>query len=346
MDQIYTLSQLIQQSDCEYAIYDLGRRVQPISNKQFQSIEAAQQPYPFPLQRHAHLAIAYWNETKQPWIWFLKLPLDERGLLQQGDIGNFIKYVVEAIGVSLSGDLNEEQQQKLANNPYTFKPKDDKMAMFHSLLRSDLKQSMSQYYEHAQTYLSGTKGWDNWQFVGVQGLADVCTNLSKENNGVALRKALSHLPTTVLYATLGCLEHVDLPEKLAQKQLDTVTDLCANDNADLFLLSAHIRALSGAPDHILTQALASILSSERLSHPEVLVAIAGRCWIGLEDLATANLFLLRLAQTGDQYLFNQLFADLVMQPKLRMCMLQILHGEADLKLADALVTLQQTTKSE
>ena len=346
MDQIYTLSQLIQQSDCEYAIYDLGRRVQPISNKQFQSIEAAQQPYPFPLQRHAHLAIAYWNETKQPWIWFLKLPLDERGLLQQGDIGNFIKYVVEAIGVSLSGDLNEEQQQKLANNPYTFKPKDDKMAMFHSLLRSDLKQSMSQYYEHAQTYLSGTKGWDNWQFVGVQGLADVCTNLSKENNGVALRKALSHLPTTVLYATLGCLEHVDLPEKLAQKQLDIVTDLCANDNADLFLLSAHIRALSGAPDHILTQALASILSSERLSHPEVLVAIAGRCWIGLEDLATANLFLLRLAQTGDQYLFNQLFADLVMQPKLRMCMLQILHGEADLKLADALVTLQQTTKSE
>ena len=346
MDQIYTLSQLIQQSDCEYAIYDLGRRVQPISNKQFQSIEAAQQPYPFPLQRHAHLAIAYWNETKQPWIWFLKLPLDERGLLQQGDIGNFIKYVVEAIGVSLSGDLNEEQQQKLANNPYTFKPKDDKMAMFHSLLRSDLKQSMSQYYEHAQTYLSGTKGWDNWQFVGVQGLADVCTNLSKENNGVALRKALSHLPTTVLYATLGCLEHVYLPEKLAQKQLDIVTDLCANDNADLFLLSAHIRALSGAPDHILTQALASILSSERLSHPEVLVAIAGRCWIGLEDLATANLFLLRLAQTGDQYLFNQLFADLVMQPKLRMCMLQILHGEADLKLADALVTLQQTTKSE
>lgn len=346
MDQIYTLSQLIQQSDCEYTIYDLGRRVQPISNKQFESIEAAQQPYPYPLQRHAHLAIAYWNKSKQPWIWFLKLPLDERGLLQQGDIGNFIKYVVEAIGVSLSGDLNEEQQQKLSSNPYTFKPKDDKMAMFHSVLRTTLKQPMSQYYEHAQTYLSGNNGWDNWQFVGVQGLADVCANLDKENNGVALRKALSHLPTTVLYATLGCLEHIDLPEKLALKQQDIINDLCNDDSTDLFLLSAHIRALSGAETKILTQALTQILSSERLSHPEVLVAIAGRCWAGLEDLATANLFLLRLAQTGDQQLFNQLFSDLVMQPKLRMCMLQILHGEADPKLADALLTLQKTTKSE
>ncbi len=27
-------------------------------------------PYPYPMQRKAHLAIAYWNEQKQPWIWF------------------------------------------------------------------------------------------------------------------------------------------------------------------------------------------------------------------------------------------------------------------------------------
>ncbi|MUK44044.1 DUF3549 family protein [Aliivibrio fischeri] len=345
MDQIYTLTQLIQQSDCEYTIYDLGRRVQPISNKQFESIEAGQQPYPYPLQRHAHLAIAYWNDTKQPWIWFLKLPLDERSLLQQADIGNFIKYVIEAIGVSLSGDLSEEQQQKLSNNPYTFKPKDDKMAMFHSLLRAELAQPMSQYYDHAKTYLSGINGWDNWQFVGMQGLADVCANLDKDNNSTALRKALSHLPTTVLYATLGCLEHINLPEKLAQKQLETIQDLCDDKESDLFLLSAHIRALSGADKNTLIKALTLILASERLSHPEVLVAIAGRCWSGLEDLSVANLFLLRLAQTGDQQLFNQLFADLVMQPKLRMCMLQILHGEADPKLANALLKLQQTTKS-
>ncbi len=346
MEQIYTLSQLIQQSNCEYAIYDLGRRVQRIDSKQFESIEAAQQPYLFPLQRHAHLAIAYWNETKQPWIWFLKLPLDERSLLQQADVGNFIKYVIEAIGVSLSSELNEDQQQNLSNNPYTFKPKDDKMAMFHSLLRADLEQPMSQYYEHAKTYLSGNNGWTNWQSVGVQGLADVCANLDKDNNSVALRNALIHLPNTVLYATLGCLEHIKLPEKLAQRQLEIINDLCDSDAADLFLLSAHIRALSGAPKKVLSEALAQILRSERLSHPEVLVAIAGRCWGGLEDIAIANQFLLRLAQTGDQQLFNQLFADLVMQPTLRMCMLQILHGDANSQLAQALVKLQQNTKSE
>ncbi len=344
MDQIYTLSQLIQQSHCQYAIYDLGRRVQLIPNQQFESIEAGQQPYPYPLQRYAHLAITYWSESKKPWIWFLKMPLDERGLLKQADIGNFITYVIKALGVSLNGNLDEDQQ-KLSNNPYTFKPTDDKMAMFHSMLRVELKQPMSKYYQQAQTYLSGVNGWDNWQFVGIQGLADVCSNLAKDNNSTMLRKALPHLPTTVLYAILGCLEHINLPDKLAQKQLAIMTELCTDDTSDLFLLSAYIRALSGANKDILVEALKIILSSERLSHPEVLIAIAGRCWTGLEQASIAQLFLLRLAQTGDQQLFNQLFIDLVMQPKLRMCMLQILHNEAEPKLANALLKLQQTTKS-
>ncbi|MCV5745017.1 DUF3549 family protein, partial [Escherichia coli] len=91
---------------------------------------------------------AYWNEQKQPWIWFLKFELDERGLLKQSDIGNFIKYVVEAMGTRLSEEMSEEQQQKLSNNPYTFKPSEDKMAVFHSQVRANLDLPTSQYYEH------------------------------------------------------------------------------------------------------------------------------------------------------------------------------------------------------
>ena len=117
METIHTLTQLLKNSGCQYDIYDLGRRIQKIDNTLFSDVEQGKQPYPFPLQKQAHLAISYWNEHKQPWIWFLKFKLDERGLLHQGDVGNFLKFVIEAMGTRLNGEISEEQQQKLSNNP-------------------------------------------------------------------------------------------------------------------------------------------------------------------------------------------------------------------------------------
>ena len=107
MENIQTLTQLLNNSHCEYQIFDLGRRIKTIDAQVFADVEKGQCPYPFPMQRKAHLAIAYWNEQKQPWIWFLKFELDERGLLKQSDIGNFIKYVVEAMGTRLSEEMSD-----------------------------------------------------------------------------------------------------------------------------------------------------------------------------------------------------------------------------------------------
>jgi len=88
-----------------------------------------------------------------------------------------------------------------------------------------------------------------------------------------------------------------------------------------------------------------ILASARLSHQEILIGIAGRCWHWLSDANTAEQFLLRLAQTGNQALFNQLFADLVMLPELRMVLLPLLHSSPSPELAQALLSLQQATKA-
>ncbi|SON50330.1 DUF3549 family protein [Vibrio tapetis] len=347
METIHTLTQLLENSGCQYNIYDLSRSVQPIAEDQFKRIEQAQQPYPYPIQRHAQIAIAYWNTQKQPWIWFLKFELDERGLLKQSNIGNFIKYVLEAMGTRLGGEVSEEQQQKLANNPYTFKPSDDKMAVFHSQLRASLDMPTSQYYEHAQQYFQGNLGWDNWQTIGLQGITDICARLNTEQNGVLVRKALKNLPTEPLYALLGALEHTSpLPDKLADRIHELTASEIHSDAPDLFLLSALIRALSGAEKTTLTATVNDILTSPRLSHQEVLIAIAGRCWSALSDAKVAEQFLLRLAQTGNQNLFNQLFADLVMLPELRMVFLPLLHNTPNQELASALIKLQQSTKGE
>ncbi len=350
MNAIYNLSQLLDKSQCQYKIFDLGRRIQPIEQTTFLAVEAGAQPYPYPLQRHAHLAIAYWNQSQQPWIWFLKFPLDERGLLRQTDVGNFLKYVTEAMGVHLSQNLTEEQQQHLANNPYTFKPNDDKMAVFHSQLRASLNLATSQYYEHAQHYFSGDLGWKNWQTVGLQGISDMCARLSQQNNGLMVKKALPTLAADTqcqpaLYALLGVLEHIKLPDYLAKVLVQQTKQQCQAESADVFLIAAYLRALSAAERTLLQPLLQHVLQQPHLCHAELLIAIAGRCWSQLANTDIANLFLLRLAQNGDQSLFNQVFADLVMLPELRMVLLPLLHNAPDAELAQALLALQQQTKT-
>jgi len=344
METIHTLTQLLTESHCQYQVYDLGRRIRHIDSKTFADVEQGLMPYPFPMQRKAHLAIAYWNEHKQPWIWFLKFDLDERGLFKQADIGNFLKYVIEAMGTRINQEMSEDQQQKLANNPYTFKPAEDKMAVFHSQIRAKLDLPCSQYYEHAQHYFAGGLGWDKWQTVGLQGVTDICARLGQEQNGVNLRKALQHLPNEPLYALLGALEHTEIQTKLAQRIAQLSTEQMDSQNPDIFLLGALARALSGAEKEIAEPVLKQILSSPRLSHQEVLIGIAGRSWHLLAEPEIAELFLLRLAQTGNQALFNQLFADLVMLPELRMVLLPLLHSSPSQELAAALVSLQQATK--
>ncbi|WP_217543846.1 DUF3549 family protein [Vibrio metschnikovii] len=344
MQPIHTLTDLLQQSEVHYQIFDLGRRIQPVDAQQFHHVEQAKQPYPYPLQRQAHLAIVYWHQNQQPWIWFVKFNLDERGLLAQAEIGQFLSYVLEAMGSRLTGELTEAQQQKLANNPYTFKPSEEKMAIIHSQIRRQLSLPSSQYYEHAQHYLTGDLGWDNWQTVGLQGISDICARLNDSNNSQLIINALPHLPSPVLYALLGALEHNPLPDNLAlalEEQLQTGVAL---PEYDLFLLAALIRALSGGTQAQLDRRVDQLLDDPSRCHPEVLIAIAGRCWSALKDPGRAERFLLRLAQSGDQTLFNQIFADLVMLPELRVVLLPLLHSSPSSELTQALVNLQRATK--
>ncbi|MEP8022085.1 DUF3549 family protein, partial [Vibrio parahaemolyticus] len=211
-------------------------------------------------------------------------------------------------------------------------------------VRANLDLPTSQYYEHTQHYFTGGLGWENWQTVGLQGITDIAARLGKEQNAVTLRKALNHLPNEPLYALLGAPEHVDLQERLAQRIAEKAQQEIHSPEPDLFLLSALTRALAGAPTEISLPVLEAILQSPRLSHQEVLIGIAGRAWHLLSDAKIAEQFLLRLAQTGNQTLFNQLFADLVMLPELRMVLLPLLHSSPSEELATALIKLQQATK--
>ena len=117
MDTIDTISQLLQASNSQYRLYDIGRKITKISKEQFEKIENNQLPYPAPSQGHACIAIAFWQkQSPQPYLWLVKLPLDERGLLNQGARNHFIAIIVEALGSDLTQDANEQQEELLKSN--------------------------------------------------------------------------------------------------------------------------------------------------------------------------------------------------------------------------------------
>jgi hypothetical protein len=338
MDHFHTLTALLRHAECQYQWFDLSRRVQPIEAEKFHAIEANQQAYPWPIQQHAQLALAFWKDPKTPWIWFIKLPLDERGLLKAAPVGDFIRYVIEAMGNTLDNPTDEPQP-----NPYIFTPTEDKLAIYHAQLRHTLGLSPSQYYASAKAYLFDHPTSDAWQKIGLQGFADVAVRHQKTNDITKWQKALTQMPASPKFALLGIFEHLSLNKKINQILIDQLNEQNKITDLDPIIISALIRSLGGAPEMALQTALKEQLNLLHSADPDILLAMAGRSWLGLNTTENAEKFLIRLAQTGNQALFNGLFSDLVQLPHLRPLFLPLLHTQASQELIDAIKILHQHT---
>jgi len=343
MPKISSLTDFFQQTQCDILLVDLGRKVKVLSQQDFARIEANQIPYPFPIQGQSQLALTFWQGQEDPWIWFLQFPLDERGLLKQALVNDFIQYVLVAFNTDLTQPVTEEMKQKLANNPYTFRPQDDKLSVFHALLSRHIANPCSAFYTPARTYLSGINGWDAWQHIGLQGFADICVNLDRDQNVALVQQALHALPQTPLYALLGCLEHVIIPDPLAQELLSFFAEE-EIQAPDIFLLCAVMRALGGADITYLQRAIRIVMKNDALMHREMFIAIAGRCWHVFEDPAILSAFFIALAQQDKPVLFNQIFIDLVALPQIRIFVLSLLRDPQNTDLANALNRLKSLAK--
>lgn len=316
---INTLTDFLKQAQCQFRIYDLGRKVTKISNSAFQKIAENSLPYPYPIQQHAYIALTFWQVNKMQqdhFIWFLKLPLDEQGLLKIPAQTSFIKMVMEAMGENLTADMSDKLQERLASNPFIFKPSMEKLAIFNALMNTNFVRPASVFYPPALHYFSGQGHWNEWQELGFQGIADLCSRLNYDDNQQHLINALPHLPQQPLQSLSLCLEHQhDINSALATaiaKQADV--ELQADHQECAILL---LRSLSSAPAVGISKALLEQQFSSALIHNEHwYVCIAGRCWSLLEDETLLNRFFEALAN-HQPTLFSQLFTDLVAIPALR-----------------------------
>ena len=305
-EQIATLGQLLDGAGTTWRAFDIGRHITKLDKKQFLAIEQAQVPYPFPLAGHAWLAIQFWDSkaSSEPYVWFLKFPVDEQSKL---------------VCASRDG--------KLDNNPYVFTPNANKLAAFNAQLKVLLKQPASQYYEYSQLYFSGKLGFDNWQSVAVQGIADFALRLDDDKNLAALQNAWQQLPAEVLQPLSAMLEHVEIPPVLSEQLLSYAQQAIAQK--DTLALCCALRAMSKAQAQTLTaQLVDAILHSEVACEPDVIQTIAGRCFNLLSEPERLHIFMDNCAkQQQIEELFPSIFADLVAIPSIRPHLLGLLRKE-------------------
>ncbi|MPY21201.1 DUF3549 family protein [Shewanella sp. YLB-07] len=337
MTEITTLSQFLSTANTQFQVYDMGRRVQSIDMMAFHQFENLASPYPYPIQGHAQFAIVFWDASQQHYIWFLKLPLDERGLLSPAPRTQFIKMIIEALGRDPTKDLTEAEQQKLANHPFAFKPSAEKLALFNALVRKQLNGKASSQYEYAYQYLSGQISADKWQQVGLQGIADISVRANELDHLQQLVNSFDYCSIEVQIALCQCFEHLTLEKSLANRVFEQL--LSTDKQNKLYFL----RAL--ASNEELTQQAISHIQEQGILDAEALITIAGRNWTVLKLEQTRTIFLEALA-SQEQHFFNQIFADIVAIPALRSLILaELRNPKRSPQLASAIGGLFKVIKS-
>jgi len=334
MEKFDSISHFLQSGDFEYRVYDMGRKVWEIPAALFTQIENQQQQYPYPFQQKAWLALLFWPKDKQQEavIWFLQFPVDELGFLKQSSRDAFLIDLLEQTGKNIHAkQKGDKAEDGLSESPFAFKPREDRLAMFHALATTILDQQPSHHYQYAHDYLlsreQGGLGLEQWQFLGLQGLADVTTRLHLDNNEAFLTNAVAEMPEVPLSSYAQALENVEFGEALFHALTTRIKTELAKDEINIALVAALIRAISSYPsDEDKITVLLNILQTPSANEIEIIAAISGRSWRDLEDDNVRQSFVERLAQQ-EQMAFSAIIADLIIIPRMRDLILGEMRSE-------------------
>ncbi len=322
-----TLSELLKLSGSQYRLYDVGRLVSKLPKDQFEKVELNQLPYPTPVQGHACIAIAFWQkQSSEPYLWLIKLPLDERGLLNQGARNHFIAIIIEALGADLTQETSKKQEELLSSNPYLFTPAQYKLASLNSKIKVDLKQAPSEYFSPFKQYLSEGADWSNWQDVGVQGITDFTARIKQDNHCQLLVNALPHLPMEVLSPVCSALENELYPVALIDAVISTFKNTLANKEGSA-IAPQLLRALAANSQHIHVKEFINQLLAQKELSTDLLITLSGRCWQALAEEKTLACYFEHLLKNDDLAIFASIFKDLVAVPAVRPIAFQCIRAQ-------------------
>lgn len=325
-DANLTLSALFQQAGTELKVYDMGRRIRALGNDEFLRIEQMQTPYPSPYLQHAWIALLLLNprDRKQNAVWFLKLPLDEQGYMVGAVRDDLLGRLLSNVEQSVAGI---PQEDALKENPFSFKPSDQKMAVFHALAARQAGEPASAHYEAVQAYLQSKSLGDQWEHLALQGLADLVVRLDQSGNEQLLAQRLAQLPQGLETHILGLLEHAQYSTELQSQLIRQLQGALSDAKCDAIRIALILRGLSPTPLNAeISASLVALFKQPAGANAEVLSAIATRCENWLMEPALLHQFLEALARgEAGQVGFSRILADLMFLPVHRVLIMRALR---------------------
>lgn len=352
MSDIITLTDFLNKTGANIRVFDMGRRVSVVSPGTFSKFEQCEVPYAQPYMYHARLGILFWypQAPEEHFIWFLQFPLDEQGFIIQAARDDFLKRLLETVGQSARtiSETSDEQQQApnlMKDNPLAFTPDQERIAIFNAKAKLALGQPASQFHDQAEEYFTGQREINDWEDIGLQGIADFTARLEKQNNGQALSQNIQQFPDIPFSALCRCLENESIDRKLTEAILKRALPLASNEETDSMILAAAIRAIGdsqavGMRNQLVQAALEGVHSADI----EILTVIAARAWETLEDPELLQLYLEKLAVSpAGQSAFIKIVRDLIFIPNLRTLIIaQFRNPERSEALSEAIGMLMNT----
>ncbi|WP_394221865.1 DUF3549 family protein [Alteromonas gracilis] len=328
-NSINSISEFLLHAGTEYQVFDLGRRLEATDNQTFLEIENGSAYAPYPRQQHAWFGIVFWNKnaSTQHYIWFVKLPLDEQGLVVTAARNHFLEIITDALGQSVAEDT--QKAETLPDNPYSFVPNQSQLAQFNALVKNKLNQPLSEEAQKVEAYIQAPQLVD-WQQIPMQSVADFVHSFNTHPKRDVLEKAITSnisLYSDVFLNTLMEMsESVSLPKGLVAMYL---SEIDKNDDINL----AALRGTSDATfNPAINSKLLDLLKDEKSLRLDILSVIAARHYEQMEPLVLSA-FLEQSAVVDEKEahngtLFAGFFSDLVQIPKLRRLVLTLLRSDA------------------
>ncbi|MEP1447601.1 MAG: DUF3549 family protein [Paraglaciecola sp.] len=320
MSHINTISEFLLQAGTDYRVFDMARGIRSLASQTFLEIENASVPAPYPRQQHTWFGILFFNKhvSEERYIWFVKLPLDEQGLVITAARKQFLQIVVEALGQTLDKQKNSNNQ--LPDNPFTFIPNQQQLADFNSIAKVELDIPLSQHLHLVEQYISHPNEND-WRTVSMQGIADFTASLPHGGYQNLLISQFLKLAPEMQYALCTSLENHATPNNITRLLIDWYQQ----NPQDEKRLHSVLRGLAQSQANTdIVSMLALILNSENRQSSATLMLIAARHWQYITEPSILSPYIQQLADCQDD-IFVGLFSDLVQIPKIRDAMLGILR---------------------
>lgn len=325
--QINSISEFLLHAGTDYLIFDLGRRLSSLDSQTFLDIENGTHIAPFPRQKHAWFGIVFWNKqaSEQHYIWFVKLPLDEQGLVVAASRNHFLQIIVDALGQSIAED--SDKHQTLPDNPYSFVPSQSQLAQFNAAVRQSLDLPISKSAEQVIAYMKAPQVVD-WQTIALQGIADIAARLGENDRSediieLTLQQFSSFAPS-FQQSLMEMCESVSLPPHVNNFMLDKI-------DIDETVNLAALRGVSQPQkDPSLANKLSLLLQAGKMNRVDILSVIAARHFTQMDEPLIRTFFEAVAHLDNDENyngeLFIGFFTDLVQVPSLRAPMLAMLRA--------------------